>query len=79
METKSHQPNQNPQWLMLVRQRGEIASKVQKELASMSAISYPHGEASLASKEAIFSNRHFDFVEDELLNIIFCCKDDYML
>ena len=61
----------NPQWLLLACQRMEITAKVHTELSSMPAICYPHGEPPLVLMDSMISNSNFDFVEDELLKIIF--------
>ena len=62
---------QHPQWMSLAKQRIEIAAKVHRGLASMSADCYPHGEPSVASMAALITNNPQGFVEDELLQIIF--------
>ena len=56
---------------MLVCHRMEVAAKVRKDLISMSDLCYPHGEPSLCSMEELVSNNDWDFVEDELLDILF--------
>ena len=37
----------------------------------MSTVSYPHGQPPLALMEELVSNSHYDFLEDELLEILF--------
>ena len=70
---EDHQQNcKANQWLPAVQQRVKLVSKVGKELSSMSAISYPHGQPPLALIESLVSSSiDFDFIEDELLDIIF--------
>ena len=63
--------DKSPQWLSLAQQRSEISAKVQTELNLMSKISYPHGEPSLASIEALVSSSNYFMLEDKLLEILF--------
>ena len=56
---------------MLVCERTKVTTKVWRELHTMSLICYPHGEPSLISMEKFVSTNNYDFVEDELLQIIF--------
>ena len=60
------------QWLMLVRQGIEVEYEVEKQLYAMSAISYPHGEPPRASMEALVSNSDLVFLDNELLEILYC-------
>ena len=68
---------QNQPWLQLARQRTEVTPKIHKDLASLSVISYPHGEPPLAAIEALVSNNDLHFLEDELLEIMFYHFNDY--
>ena len=63
--------DKSPQWLSLAQQRSEISAKVQTELNLMSKISYPHGDPSLASIEALVSSSNYFMLEDKLLEILF--------
>ena len=49
----------------------EISTKVRNELVSMSSISYPHGEPPLELMDNLVFNNDWDFLEDELLDIIY--------
>ena len=65
---KQHQPQQ---WLSLAQKRMEIAARVLKDLQSMAANCYPHGEPTIASMSALIANDPLGFVEDELVEILF--------
>ena len=61
----------NQMWLTLVQRRIEVSALVHAGLVSMSTLCYPHGEPPLALMDAMVSNNRFEFVEDELLEILF--------
>ena len=64
-------------WMLLAQERMEIAIRVLNGLNVMSASCYPHGEPSLSSLDARIANDPLGFVEDELVEILFC-TDEYM-
>ena len=49
----------------------EIAARVLKDLQSMAANCYPHGEPTIASMAALIANDPLGFVDDELVEILF--------
>ena len=68
----SEENQHEPDWLALSKMRFKVAKQVRGTLQNMASLCYPEGEPSMAMMDELLANiSHVDFVENELVELVF--------